>query len=68
LPSASQFVLSWPSTASAYQLLTATNLAPPVIWNLVTNTPVAGNGQNSVTLAATNTAQFFRLTTPRDGQ
>ena len=62
--SANQFVLSWPSGANAYQLYTATNLASPVIWSLVTNGPAVGLGQNSVTLTATNTAQFFRLVAP----
>jgi hypothetical protein len=58
---ANQFVLSWPTPASGYQLYAATNLAPPVSWSLVTNAPAARNGTNSLTIPATNAAQFFRL-------
>jgi hypothetical protein len=59
-----QFVLSWPSAAASYQLHAATNLTPPVFWSLVTNAPAASNGTNSLAIAATNTAQFFRLSAP----
>jgi hypothetical protein len=58
----SQFVLSWPASASGFQLYTATNLAPPLAWSLVTNQPASSNGTLILTLpAAGATAQFFRL-------
>ncbi len=60
--SASQFVLSWPAPATGYQLYSATNLAPPVTWSLVTNPATGSNGAFFLTIPATNAAaQFFRL-------
>jgi hypothetical protein len=59
--SANQFVLSWPASAANYQLYGATNLTPPVTWNPITNVPAVNNGTNSVAIATTNAAQFFRL-------
>ncbi len=62
--SAAQFVLSWPASAG-YQPYCATNLAPPVAWTLLTNTPAASNGSFYLTLPVTNpSAQFFRLMAP----
>jgi len=59
---ANQFVLSWPASASGFQLYATTNLAPPVAWSLVTNPAAVSNGAFFLTLSATNaTAQFFRL-------
>jgi hypothetical protein len=63
--SANQFVLSWPASASGYQLYSATNLAPPVMWSLVTTPPAASNGTFYLTIpAASGAAQFFRLEAP----
>jgi hypothetical protein len=59
--SPNQFVLSWPSAMANYQLYAAPNLSPPVFWKPVANGANASNGMNSVTIPATNDAQFFRL-------
>jgi hypothetical protein len=62
--SANPFVISWPASASGYQLYSATNLAPPVNWSLV-NTPAAeSNGTFYLTILPTNAGQFFRLAAP----
>jgi hypothetical protein len=58
---ANPFVLSWPASAG-FQLYSATNLAPPVAWSLVTNPAASNNGIFFLTIPPTNaTAQFFRL-------
>jgi hypothetical protein len=71
LPALSMFhsgpdvTVSWPSADTAdFALQQATSLAPPTTW--VSNTaPVTDDGTSkSVTLPATNTAQFFRLRRP----
>jgi hypothetical protein len=60
--SANPFVISWPAPSPGYQLYSATNLAPPVAWSLVTTTAAESNGAYSLTVPTTNaTAQFFRL-------
>jgi len=59
--SAGQFVLAWPLAAAVYQLYSATNLAPPIFWSLVTNAPAARQGSNSLAIPITNAMQFFRL-------
>jgi hypothetical protein len=58
---AGQFAMSWPVGGANYQLYAAPNLTPPVLWNPVTNTPAPSNGRNTLTIPATNAAQFFRL-------
>jgi hypothetical protein len=60
--SANPFVISWPAPSPGYQLYSATNLAPPVAWSLVTTTAAESNGACFLTVPPTNaTAQFFRL-------
>jgi hypothetical protein len=64
-PAANQFSLSWPASSLGYQLYSATNLAPPAAWSLVTNTTAQSNGTLYLTIPTTNTtAQFFRLMGP----
>lgn len=55
------FVLSWPSWASGYQVYAATNLTPPVTWNMVTNAPQSNNGVFYMNLTVINGQQFYRL-------
>ena len=56
--------LAWPGWATNCTLQFATNLAPPVTWSSVTNTPVPTNGQWVLPLfRATNAQQFYRLQT-----
>lgn len=57
-------ILLWPSWAAGYQIYAATNLAPPVAWNLVTNTPQSNNGTFYMNLTITNGQQFYRLSSP----
>ena len=57
--------LSWSSGVGIFGLYSATNLAPPVSWNAVTNTPVLSNGLWRVALPPdANSQQFYRLQTP----
>jgi fibronectin type 3 domain-containing protein len=58
------FLLSWPVWASGYQVYAATNLTPPVAWNLVTSTPQSNNGTFYMNLTATNGQEFYRLSSP----
>jgi hypothetical protein len=62
--SATPFVISWPASATGYQLYTATNLAPPVNWSLVTTPAAESNGTFYLTILPTNAGQFFRLAGP----
>ena len=60
--SANALVLSWPAPSPGYQLYSATNLAPPVVWSLVTNPAAQSNGMFYLTIPAANvSAQFFQL-------
>jgi hypothetical protein len=61
-PGASQVVLSWPEWAGGWSLLSATNLAAPVLWTAVTNLLRSSNGLVYVNVAIGGEAQsFFRL-------
>ena len=60
--SANQFVLSWPGSASGFQLCATTDLAPPVTWTVVTNAAAVSNGTFFLTISPSSAAaQFFRL-------
>ena len=54
-------VLSWPATASGYQLEVITALGAGQQWVAVTNLPATVGLQNVVTNALTGTKQFYRL-------
>jgi hypothetical protein len=56
--------LSWPDWANDWQLSSATNLAPPVVWSPVTNSPTRSNGFLSVSLPLRFSSEFFRLASP----
>lgn len=56
-----QVALSWTNTATRFALEEATNLAPPIQWSPVTNTPAVVNGQFVVTVPGTNSSRFYRL-------
>jgi hypothetical protein len=58
------FSLIWPGWADDWQLQSATNLAPPVGWALVTNAPAFSNGQLVVTIPLGDHTRFFRLASP----
>ncbi len=63
-PTGNSLVLSWPDWAAGLQLMTTTNLAPPVLWQAITNAPVSNHDQQEVTLPMNETQQFFRLQSP----
>jgi hypothetical protein len=54
-------VLSWSTNDIDFALVSATNLAPNVVWSAVTNSVSIVGNQNTVTVAANKTRQFFRL-------
>jgi hypothetical protein len=56
--------ISWPTWASDWQLWSATDLVPPVIWTLVPNTFNISNGQFVAALPISLGVRFFRLTSP----
>jgi hypothetical protein len=58
------FSLVWPGWADDWQLQSATNLAPPIGWALVTNAPASSNGQFVLTIPVGDQARFFRLASP----
>ena len=55
-------VLSWPTTGVGFALYAATNLVPPVVWNIVTNAPALVNNQWQISLPpGSDDALFYRL-------
>jgi hypothetical protein len=59
----SPFVISWPASANGYQLYSATNLEPPVVWTPVSAKASETNGTFYLPILPTNAGQFFRLST-----
>ncbi len=53
--------LQWPAFAPEFALESNTNLAASTNWTMVSQAPPATNGLHTVTLPATNAADFFRL-------
>lgn len=64
LSAGNNVTLSWPASATGFVLQSAPAPSSPGSWSAVTNSPVQSNGRLTVTVRATNTAQFFRLTQP----
>jgi hypothetical protein len=58
---AGDLVLSWPSSATALSLQSASNLTAPISWTSVTNPVGISNGQFLVTLPPAGAQRFFRL-------
>ncbi|MDR3459629.1 MAG: glycoside hydrolase family 2 TIM barrel-domain containing protein [Verrucomicrobiae bacterium] len=56
--------LNWPAWADDWKLYKATNLMPPIAWQLVTNVATGTNGSFMLGLPQSTTAQFYRLTSP----
>jgi hypothetical protein len=54
-------VFSWPESVTDFVLEASNNLGPAAAWTAVTEPVVPANGQNTVTVANTGTARFFRL-------
>jgi hypothetical protein len=59
-----QVRLMWSVLASDYNLQSNTNLQTVGGWTYVGGVPVQSNGVLSISLPATNSAQFFRLSNP----
>ncbi len=54
--------ISWSTNADAgFVLQSATNLAPPIVWQNVTNKPQTVGNQNVLALPMSNNASYFRL-------
>ena len=53
--------LSWPKTATGFNLEGALNLNSPIPWTPVTNSVVVVGSNDTVTVPATSGNQFFRL-------
>ena len=54
--------VTWPGSGVGFALYTATNLASPVAWALLTNQPVWTNGQWQINLPVdSSAARFYRL-------
>jgi hypothetical protein len=64
-PAANQIMISWPTTAGL-QLMSASNLATPIAWQLITNGIVDNGGVSSITVsnAFDRLSHFYRLATP----
>jgi hypothetical protein len=62
--SGTNVMVSWPASASNYQLLSATNLAPPAAWSNVTQILVTNGNSISTLVPMTGRQQFFRLYHP----
>jgi hypothetical protein len=59
--SAANLMLTWSNSASAMLLRSTTNLAPPVVWLPVTNTPIFQNGRWQVSWPTAAAVRFFQL-------
>jgi hypothetical protein len=62
--SGTNVVLKWPVYPTGFILESTTNLISPILWSTNNPAPTVTNGQNRVTLGATNGSQFFRLRRP----
>jgi alpha-L-fucosidase len=67
--SPNQVILSWPAWATnramtGYAVYGATNLVPPVQWQVVTNMPQTSNGIFNLALPTSGKQQFFMLAPP----
>ena len=56
--------LRWPDWAEDWQVYSATNLTPSIVWLPVTNSVSSSNGEFVVTLPFRFNAEFFRLASP----
>jgi len=60
------YILSWPTSALNFSLERATNLTPPVLWQVISNgiTTNSGNKVYGITNDPSAVNQFFRLRKP----
>jgi endoglucanase Acf2 len=59
--SGSNLEVLWPSSATGFNLYGTTNLLPPIVWTLVTNTPSIQGDSWVVSMPMGEQAQFFIL-------
>jgi uncharacterized repeat protein (TIGR03803 family) len=60
-PAGGTVILSWPTNATGFTLLSTTSLASPAVWTTNSPAPVVINGENTVTNPISGTQQFYRL-------
>ncbi len=63
-PVGNQVVISWPTNAVGFVLEANTNLVVSNAWTTVTNTPVVGGTQYTVTNSSSIANKFYRLRNP----
>jgi hypothetical protein len=56
--------VSWPAWASDWKLFNTSNLVPPTVWSLVTNSAVSNSGSFIVSVPIGPGSRFFRLSSP----
>jgi len=61
---ASALTLNWPAWTNGLDLYSSPGLGGNANWTAITNSPVATNGINFLTLTPTNSQMFFRLQLP----
>ena len=61
LLSGTNLMISWPTSASGYQLQSTSTLVPPVAWSAVTQTLSTNGTTISVVVPVSGGRQFFRL-------
>jgi hypothetical protein len=57
-------VISWPAPSTDFVLQQSNDLTQPTGWSGVTQQIIVNGGQNTVTVPATTSPQFFRLKYP----
>jgi hypothetical protein len=58
-------VLTWPVYPAGFVLQSTTNLAPPAVWDTLSNlVATVTNNQNSLVVTNAGGNQFFRLCRP----
>src|SRR5207244_9493226 len=60
-PTGTNVMLSWPSGFPSYHLQFATNLASPVVWSNISQSPLTNGNQLFIALPISAGKQFFRL-------
>lgn len=62
--SANTLTISWPDTATGFDLESSLTLGAGAVWTKVTEPVVPANGQNTVTVPTTGATRYFRLRKP----
>jgi hypothetical protein len=59
--SGSSLTVSWPTTATGYQLETSSSLGSNAVWTVVSGSPIVDGSNYKMTIPTTNSTSFFRL-------